>query len=793
MPNTLRDLKRWLQDNWQGNALLGGTPPQTVDEAVRALGFDPNADRLTLLPHYNEQDGLVAPDLLYQIARAAVSPGVAAHGGEVSPRDALNFAGNVTLGSYGASRLAPPTGEGATVGMAAADAKPKTESPLKNFGKKHAREAARKSRVAKQAAAETTVGRQKGAGTRAKVAPDTYRKMYEEKGLDAVLAAGRRGEHLKPNPDGGWVGAPRSVQTGPQLGHMRRQLDQQLAEGADALHYADPERMGTWYDRAKEAQALSNEPYQLPRSLEATAVYSAGKSPEGELGMAIKHHNANALMTGEIPYTAKAAETLNSAIAENRPASLGFKIGEYGPKKNNPAVVESSPFGVNDFRMAQTFGYTDPTGQPWKAGVSAQMHPFMDMETAMAVDRANQAAVGEKTNWTGATVQEVPWVYGKAQDLYARGKKGRFSGGERGQINALREANNTIADYMPKHTLSATYEYAPGAHTGHRADILNAPYNERLRYGDIGRWDVPAPEGPQTMPGGVVGAGRRDALYSAVGFRQLPAVESVGNYLNSTGARETNPLTIARPLMDFQNEAKTGNALTLNPATRETVRGVERFRGAIDAQEVSAVNMPVTMNAKRGKGHVLLDRGRPPSAAELRDVIDSLAGTGLEGAVSATDRGIMIFTGAEKHPKAARKLVQERISKLEKALPGSRGRKAANEGVYERVMSSADQAGKGIATGRVLGQLGRRTPEAAALNLSENEAVRRIIRQKIERDAGNPNTRQDIQRMREFFASEDWSRVVALIRKGIKPAAAMAALGYSMQGMAESDLQEAAK
>jgi hypothetical protein len=90
----------------------------SIDEAVRnAFGMQPNMNRLNLLPRYNERDGLVAPNALYQLARAMVAPGVAAQGGYVSEEDAINFAGNVSLGGLGASaamRNAAP-GPGKTV------------------------------------------------------------------------------------------------------------------------------------------------------------------------------------------------------------------------------------------------------------------------------------------------------------------------------------------------------------------------------------------------------------------------------------------------------------------------------------------------------------------------------------------------------------------------------------------------------------------------------------------------------------------------------------------------------
>jgi hypothetical protein len=93
----------------------------TVDNAVyKAFGMQPGMDRLNLLPRKDPRQGWIAPNLLYQMARAVVAPGVAAHGGDVSPEDALNFAGNVSLGGIGVSSAMknPAPGHGKTVGMA---------------------------------------------------------------------------------------------------------------------------------------------------------------------------------------------------------------------------------------------------------------------------------------------------------------------------------------------------------------------------------------------------------------------------------------------------------------------------------------------------------------------------------------------------------------------------------------------------------------------------------------------------------------------------------------------------
>lgn len=659
---------------------------------------------------------------------------------------------------------------------------------LRGFGDTKAkREAATAARLkAQQAAPPAEPGtRAKGAGKREKADATLYRRMYEEQGPEAVLRAAQRGEHLKPKPGGGYVGAPRTVQTGPQLGAVRRSFDSQVQQGADAISYADPGRMGTWYDRAKEGFVQSTEPHQLDRALDNHAVYSAGVAPETELAFSTKHGNSRALGTGEMAYRTAGMNTLDNAVAADAPTKLAPKVGEYRGK-NDPRRPETSPFGVNDFRNAQAWSYTDPAGNPWKAGATPQMHQFMDAESALAVERANTRGTGGLDNWTGAMLQEVPWVYNKAEDIYGRGKKGRFKGGEIGMVAALREANKTTADFFPKHAGSATYEYVPGANTGHVPQVADMSFDQRKAYGDVGRWDPEAQLGPGQeafrTPYGEVGAGRRDALYSALGFRQLPSIDSVGNYTNSAGVLEQNPMTIARPLLDFRTGGKGIAPNTVNPNTDKATRAVETLRGVVDAQEAMAMNLPVTMASRKGKTNLLLDRGMPPNREEMNNILNALRGTGFEGDVTATNRGALIFNFKDEPAKAQRQLLK-RQQALEAALPGSLATKAGNEGFYVPAMSSADEANQGIATTRAL-QAFADAPEAAALNVSESESVRDIIKQKMARDEARGGARPDIQEMRKFFAEADWSKAVKLMRQGMTPAAAVAALGYSLNAMA---------
>jgi hypothetical protein len=140
----------------------------------------------------------------------------------------------------------------------------------------------------------------------------------------------------------------------------------------------------------------------------------------------------------------------------------------------------------------------------------------------------------------------------------------------------------------------------------------------------------------------------------------------------------------------------------------------------------------------------------------------------------------MIFNDS---PKGLRNL-KKRTGALEAALPNSIAKNAANEGLYVPAMSSADEANQGIATTRAL-QAFVDAPEQAALNVGESEGVRDIIKKKIERDEARGGARPDIQEMRRFFAEADWPKAVKLMRQGMTPAAALAALGYSITAMAD--------
>lgn len=120
------------------------------------------------------------------------------------------------------------------------------------------------------------------------------------------------------------------------------------------------------------------------------------------------------------------------------------------------------------------------------------------------------------------------------------------------------------------------------------------------------------------------------------------------------------------------------------------------------------------------------------------------------------------------------------------ALPeGATVTRAGIESVYEPLQYGQGQATEAVLRG--FADLPEGVSQSVTGNLSESEDIRSIIKQKMERDAQFPSARKDVELMRKFFSEADWAKAVELMRKGMAPAAAVAALGYSLPAMAEED------
>ena len=87
--------------------------PTVASETARIFGMKPRDDRYNILPRYVPGEGLVAPEMLYDAARAVASSNVARQGYAVAPEDAVNMAVNFTGAGLGtSSAMKKPTGTG---------------------------------------------------------------------------------------------------------------------------------------------------------------------------------------------------------------------------------------------------------------------------------------------------------------------------------------------------------------------------------------------------------------------------------------------------------------------------------------------------------------------------------------------------------------------------------------------------------------------------------------------------------------------------------------------------------
>jgi len=350
---------------------------------------------------------------------------------------------------------------------------------------------------------------------------------------------------------------------------------------------------------------------------------------------------------------------------------------------------------------------------------------------------------------------------------------------------------------MYKHAASATHEQIPGASLGHVRQALDMTPEQKLAYGREGRFDIPSPEAAlNEYP--EVGAGNRDAIYSALGYRQLPSREANGLYINKLGGVETNPMTIARPLMDFPTGGGGGRMADESSKMMDTA---EQFRALMDAQEAGAYNLPNTMGSVKGKNSMVFDTrganpdkladpsaGVLPTSEQLAKMGDVMGDYGF--GVTATNRGAVAFPfDSGMDPKAASAAFRKTGKAMQEIFPSSQEKAITSTGYVPGVgkrspegpLSTAPYSGE--ATSDMLRAFSELHPTVAQ-NLSESEAVRAAIRAKALRDSKLGGTRGDIQETRRFFSEADWPRAVEMIRSGMTPAAALAALGYSASSMA---------
>lgn len=570
--------------------------------------------------------------------------------------------------------------------------------------------------------------------------------------------------------EGLYVGGPRSIQTREDLEAMRAALDETVRR--------DP-RGGDWYDRyrAGVSEVTGGDPRDAHWMTAIEGQYSAGVDPGSELAFSLKDTNSM-IATGSPGKPARPAQAEASQRAHdmNDPEQfqLGPKTGEYARLIDPFRHGTPSATGVNDFRHLRNLGYTETDGSAQRNAVGAAGHRFADYETALAVDRANRANLGGRSNWTGEQLQAAPWVTQKADDIYSRRWASfdeRVGGPGLGRELAFEEANRTIADFFPKHTAYATHEAQPYSAAGHLPGSATASQAEREAFAADPRstW--------ATAPGG------RDALYAGMrsgdtgyAMRVRPTTQMQGVYEGPDGI-EYNPGEVARPLVAFDN---SGPAKVVAAPDRGLLDAVEAVRGYVDVQGATPWHKPwegKSPDANRSLSLTPQADGKLPTEELLRlREIGSRAG--LPDVIDRGDGVTMTNFGgaAPLDNKALKGLLGEigdgyrdvRRVNVDSGYPGY-------EGTWEQGV------GSGAATRNML-EMVNAAPAGARAALNRNPNLAQIALNRIERDrdwsAQWGATRQDIETARRIIG--DGPGWLDRLEDALKRGAVLPAIGVAV-------------
>jgi len=300
-------------------------------------------------------------------------------------------------------------------------------------------------------------------------------------------------------------------------------------------------------------------------------------------------------------------------------------------------------------------------------------------------------------------------------------------------------------------SFSVTPEETPGKSVMHRSDIRTGSKQTRARYQGAAPFQ----------------RDRQDVLYAS---QDIPTGTQTGTgaYINSAGDLEMNPVNVTSFDLPDTDEALA------------EIKAIEKFRGINTAQEAMAGNRPVADPYGNAR---LYDMGRLPSEDEMAFLTKNVPG-GF--GATATERGALVFPFRDDTGYAEARGALLDFEPLANKYLRTQPTRVVNRGFYEPAVGKFDadynviptEPFSGEATMSLLNDFAAIDPSVAQ-NLAGSSDVRDVLRQKYLLDEGAPGVRGDIQNTRQFFSDPRWAEAVELIRQGMPPAAALAALGYS--------------
>lgn len=598
-----------------------------------------------------------------------------------------------------------------------------------------------------------------------------------------AIATARSEPHLIQDASGQYIGAPRGITTPEQLQAMREQFDRDVALGAEGAG---------WYTKARQGNVewAGSDPQRQRLLAQEQALWSAQANPDTNMNFGFQGHNAYEMGTPmEKVRTGQQAETYNTARDLGVEIPLGKKTGVYG-QHLDPTSPHATT-GTNDIWHARGFGYTNPGGEQFSRALTEQEHRFLDYETMLAVDRANAAKLGGRTDWQAHEIQAAPWVTGKgrgiAEGLAANrvkaaeakaAKMGHNGGPPLDEMSpeptpeelaeGIRRASMTYPDYRNKYTAQATSERIPYVHSGHLSDLVSGDNDLKLGYSMD-------PRASWTDEGG------RDILYDALGAYQTPTMQATGVYTPPKGALETNPATVSKPFVGLTEG-------DVDPASRRMLDIAEAIRAYTDAQGAGAWHHTLTNVPAGEQGSIAVRRSSAMPSEDLLRLKELGAQYGLPDVVD-TGEGVTLTNFYPGPPSGAEtgKALKAGLADQIAAITGGAPMRTKVVGSYLKTLEDAGEAGSGIATKR-LEDLVSSYPESVIDKLDQNAALRARYLSGADLDAemaakGYGTARPDIQTARRILGESGLRGLFAARRAGValpSMAALLATYGLSM-------------
>lgn len=611
---------------------------------------------------------------------------------------------------------------------------------------------------------------------------------------DEAMKTAQRGDHLKRDKSGKYVGAPfdetgnfRSVTSPQGLSSMRKEVDKQVKEGI--FNY-------DWYDRAREIakKIAPNSPIMQKLFSRGSASYSPQATPPMEMENFIRQHNARVISGEKIrPRTQSQADKMDE-IYDTDPMTgqvyfrpddlkLGEKTGPYADAKD-PTISDDLLYKTaNDIWHGRVFGYSGQGGTQFDRGFTPQEHGFLTGENLLASDRATKA-LNTPLPMTPRRMQASTWGAVRLRQLVdeARERVNRATQkqkewdkdsrpatskkdggkGSRPSIPKMPSVDELVAkasagfdQAMPRLKANETYEYITGESVGHLAGLNKLPESVRKEYSD-------------RMQGAI---GNRDPFYEGFQMYQDDVIPIQGEYMNSAGILETNPGFTARPLTGLVPSKlggvnKKGEPLLggpqMDPTSKEALDFTATVRSILNAQEAGGYHKftPATSSMKGSEktgGRIEADE------ATLSRINQNLSNEGLD-VVNVGDAIQFGKFDGDLDGTEVQKIVKKVLKKEEGNFNYVPGR---FESRYRPTMFSEE--GAGTATKNLVSELEKPGLLNIGQRLDQGRLRSALLEQnRIDREFAKKYDlpiREDIMKLRQLIADRGFQNLPEEVRK----------------------------